>query len=85
MAKFKRWKTAVGKSTLSCFDSFIKTLKEYLPYIANYFKGRKNSGFVEGLNNKMKVAARRCYGFIKDTTIFQRLSLDLQGYAWYGL
>ena len=85
MAKFKRWITAVGKSTLSCFDTFIKTLKKYLPYIANYFKGRKNSGFVEGLNNKMKVAARRCYGFIKDTTIFQRLSLDLQGYAWYGL
>ncbi|NDE11891.1 MAG: hypothetical protein EBZ95_15235, partial [Chitinophagia bacterium] len=27
--------------------------------ILNYFKSRKNSGFVEGLNNKIKVLKRR--------------------------
>jgi transposase len=40
-------------------------LDKYKSYIANYFKARKNSGFVERLNNKIKVAKRRCYGFIK--------------------
>lgn len=84
MAKINRWIKSVGKSELTCFDKFIATLKKYQPYIANYFKTRKNSGFVEGLNNKIKVAKRRCYGFVKVTTIFQRLFLDLQGYECYA-
>lgn len=84
MAKINRWIRSVEKSELNCFNNFIRTLKKYLPYIANYFKARKNSGFVEGLNNKIKVAKRRCYGLIKVGTIFQRLFLDLQGYSCYA-
>ena len=83
-AKINRWIKSVGKSGLSCFNSFIQTLEKYQPYIANYFKRRKNSGFVEGLNNKIKVAKRRCYGLAKATTLFQRLFLDLQGYECYA-
>lgn len=84
MAKINRWIASVEKSTLTTFDSFIKTLKKYQPYIGNYFKDRKNSGFVEGLNNKIKVAKRRCYGFIKTESLFQRLFLDLQGFEYYA-
>jgi transposase len=84
MAKINRWIKSVEKSNLTCFDTFIATLKKYQPYIANYFKNRKNSGFVEGLNNKIKVAKRRCYGLSKISTIFQRLFLDLQGYECYA-
>lgn len=84
LAKINRWITAVEKSDLSCFNSFIITLKKYQPFIANYFKSRKNSGFVEGLNNKIKVAKRRCYGLTKAVTLFQRLFLDLQGYECYA-
>lgn len=84
MAKINRWMKSVEKSGFTCFNSFINTLKKYQPYIANYFKARKNSGFVEGLNNKIKVAKRRCYGLAKATTIFQRLFLDLQGYEVYA-
>ena len=80
LAKLDRWITAVHKSDLSCFDKFIGTLEKYKPYIANYFKKRKNSGFVEGLNNKIKVAKRRCYGFFKTESLFQRLYLDLKVY-----
>jgi transposase len=83
MAKINRWIKAVEKSDITCFDSFISTLGKYKPYIANYFKKRKNSGFVEGLNNKIKVAKRRCYGFFKIETIFQRLFLDFQGLEIY--
>ncbi|MDA7742537.1 transposase, partial [Francisellaceae bacterium] len=68
-----------------CFDTFIETLKKYKPSIANYFKGRKNSGFVEGLNNKIKVVKRRCYGFVKTESLFQRLTLDLQGFQMLGI
>lgn len=84
MAKINRWIKSVEKSELSCFNKFISTLKKYQPYIANYFKQRKNSGFVKGLNNKIKVAKRRCYGLYKVSTIFQRLFLDLQGFEIYA-
>jgi len=84
MAKINRWINSVKKSEYNFFNNFIATLKKYQTYIANYFKARRNSGFVEGLNNKIKVAKRRCYGFIKAKTIFQRLFLDLQGYACYA-
>ena len=83
MAKINRWITTTIKSEIKIFDSFITTLQKYKPYIANYFKARKTSGFVEGLNNKIKVLKRRCYGLAKITTIFQRLFLDLQGYECY--
>jgi len=84
MAKIDRWIKKVQKSGLTCFDSFISTLEKYKPFIANYFKERKNSGFIEGLNNKIKVAKRRCYGIAKAVTIFQRMFLDLQGYKIYA-
>ena len=84
MAKINRWISATKKSGLTCFTTFIKTLTKYKPYIANYFKARKNSGVVEGLNNKIKVMKRRCYGLMSTETIFQRLSLDLNGAMAYA-
>ena len=65
-------------------NNILKTLNEYKPYIGNYFKARKNSGFVEGLNNKIKVLKRRCYGLVNTASLFQRLFLDLQGYECYA-
>jgi len=84
LAKINRWIISVEKRNIRIFDRFIATLQEYKPYIGNYFKGRKNSGFVEGLNNKIKVLKRRCYGLVKTETLFQRLFLDLQGYECYA-
>ena len=84
MAKRNRWIKKVEKSAVTCFDGFISTLGKYKPYIVNYFKKRKNSGFVEGMNNKIKVAKRRCYGFSAVKTIFQRLFLDFQGFEIYA-
>ena len=62
LAKIDRWINSVESSGLKVFNKFIGTLEKYKPYIANYFKDRKNSGFVEGLNNKIKWLKRRCYG-----------------------
>lgn len=84
LAKIDRWINSVKSSGLKVFNQFIETLEKYKPYIANYFKSRKNSGFVEGLNNKIKVLKRRCYGLFKPETIFQRLFLDLQGFSIYA-
>jgi transposase len=71
----------VSKLYREPLDKFIGTLKKYKPYIVNYFKRRWNSGFVEGLNNKIRVVKRRCYGFFNNESLFQRLYLDLKGYA----
>ena len=85
IAKIDRWISQVEQIELSCFDRFISTLTKYKSSIVNDFKDKKNSGFVEGLNNKIKVIKRRCYGFTKTESLFQRLTLDLQGYRMLGI
>jgi len=78
--KIKQWIKSVEKSDLKCFDTFIKTLRKLWNEISNYFINRLNSGFVEGLNNKIKVIKRRCYGIFDIKNLFQRISIDLSGY-----
>jgi transposase len=76
------WIKKVELSKLRCFDKFIVTLSNNWDEILNYFyhRQRKNSGFIEGLNNKIKVIKRRCYGIFDIERLFQRISLDLNGY-----
>ena len=83
-AKLERWVRKIEKSDIRCFDRFLKTLEKYKSSILNYFKNRRNSGFVEGLNNKIKVIKRRCYGFFKTESLFQRLYLDLKGFDMFA-
>ena len=78
------WQNKVSQSVLTCFDKFLTTLNNWLDKIVNYFAGRFSSGFVEGLNNKLKTTKRRCYGILKTTTLFQRLYLDIQGYRRFA-
>lgn len=54
-SRLEKWIVKVERSALTCFDKFIKTLRNHLHMIANYFHKRANSGFVEGLNNKLKL------------------------------
>lgn len=84
LTKINRWIKNVQDSNLTCFDGFINTLSKYKVNILNYFKSRKNSGFVEGLNNKIKLLKRRCYGMSKPASLFQRLFLDLTGYKAFA-
>ena len=74
-----RWRAAVVESGLSCFDGFLKTLDYWFEAITNYFHERHSSGFVEGLNNKLKVIKRRCYGLLDPVQFFRRIQLDLEG------
>ena len=83
--RLKTWIRKVELSSLDTFDGFIKTLRNHWKYIVNYFDQRISSGFVEGLNNKIKTITRRCYGLPKATTLFQRLWLDLNGKERFSL
>jgi transposase len=53
----------------------LKRLQQELP---------KNSGCVEGLNTKLKVLKRRCFGMYNLGHLFQRITLDLQGYRRFS-
>jgi transposase len=79
--RLRKWMKEVRASDLRCFDKFLTTLETHLDDIANYFVDRHTSAFVEGLNNKLKVIKRRCYGILNVTHLFQRIQLDLYGYS----
>jgi transposase len=78
--RLEKWAAKVIRSGLTCFNKFLKTLGNYLTEIANYFDKRASSGFVEGVNNKLKTITRRSYGLKRVDSLFRRLWLDLSGY-----
>lgn len=77
------WQARVRESGLRCFDRFLTTLSNWMDEITNYFLDRETSGFAEGLNNKIKVIKRRCYGILNPKHLFQRIFLDLEGYRLF--
>jgi len=82
--KIHSWINRVKKSKLGCFKTFLSTLDARMEEILNYFIHRQTSGFVEGLNNKIKVIKRRCYGILHPDHLFQRIQIDLSGYALFS-
>ena len=88
LRRIHRWRRVVEASGLTCFAPFLKLLDTWLDLIANYFRQRQTSGFVEGLNHKLKVLKRRCFGIYNLRHLFQRITLDLDGYRrfspWQG-
>ncbi len=81
--RLEKWAAKVKRSALTCFDKFLKTLTNHLAEIANYFDKRASSGFVEGVNNKLKTITRRSYGLKRVDSLFRRLWLDLNGYRHF--
>lgn len=81
--KINDWMDKAIKSGLTCFNNFLSTLDTRMCEIVNYFISRQTSGFVEGLNNKIKVIKRRCYGILNVEHLFQRIHLDIEGYSLF--
>jgi transposase len=84
LRRLRYWRRRVERSGLRCFDGFLKLLESWQELIANYFISRQTSSFVEGLNTKLKVLKRRCYGLRNVVRLFQRLTLDLEGYRRFS-
>ncbi len=82
--RLNSWRDKVKRTGLNGFNKFLKTLDNWFDEITNYFNQRLSSGFVEGLNNKVKTLKRRCYGITNIKTLFQRLYLDLEGYRLFS-
>lgn len=57
------WIDRVQARGLQKLDAFINTLENWAIPILNYFNQRTTQGFVEGMNNKLKLIMRRGYGY----------------------
>jgi transposase len=57
------WVARVEASSFRALQSFVKTLRNWWQQILNYFVGRHNNGFAEGVNLKIKMLNRRGYGY----------------------
>ena len=57
------WYERARAMDLSSLQSFLTTLKNWGTQILNYFHDGVTQGFVEGMNNKIKLIKRRCFGF----------------------
>ena len=84
VSELNAWIKQVQELGLGCFDTFVGTLRKWMDEISNYFLQRESSGFVEGLNNKIKVIKRRCYGIYDLGRLFQHIWLDIEGRRLLG-
>ncbi len=80
----RAWGQQVRASGLAAFEGFLGTIDRWLDAITHDFRGRQTSGCVEGFNHRVKVLKRRCYGIFDVGRLFQRLTLDRQGYQLFG-
>jgi transposase len=58
-----RWVAKVEATPFKALKSFVNTLRNWWEQILNYFDGRYNNGFAEGVNLKIKMLNRRGYGY----------------------
>lgn len=67
------WMEKVRTAGLKALDTFLKTLDNWGQQILNYFNQRTSQGFVEGMNNRIKLIMRRGFGYRN----FDRFSLRI--------
>ncbi|WP_245555349.1 ISL3 family transposase [Baaleninema simplex] len=58
--KFKEWLCKAQ----SIYGDAVKTIRNHLNTICNYFLSRTTNGVMEGINNRLKLIKRQAYGFI---------------------
>lgn len=67
------WMEKVRTAKLNALDTFLNTLDNWGQQILNYFNQRTTQGFVEGMNNRIKLIMRRGFGYRN----FDRFSLRI--------
>lgn len=62
-AKLTAWILDIVERDISGYYEFVRTLLNWKENILNYFDDWISSGFVEGVNNKIKLIKRKAFGF----------------------
>jgi len=63
-AKLSAWILSVMRADIFEYYGFVRTLLNWEENILNYFDNWVSSGFVEGINNKIKLIKRKAFGFV---------------------
>jgi transposase len=70
------WIEKVRATDHKFLDNFLKTFDNWGDHILNYFNQRTTQGFVEGMNNKIKLIKRRGYGYRNFDQFSQRILIE---------
>lgn len=75
----QNWLSWASRSKLKPFVKVARTIRKHFQGIVAYVKTRLTNGLVEGLNNKLRVIARRAYGFHTANALISMLFLNCGG------
>lgn len=75
------WLAWASRSKLKAFVKVARTIRKYKEGILAYIRDRYSNGLVEGTNNKLRVIARRAFGFHSADALISMLFLNCGGIA----
>ena len=73
------WLAWASRSKLKPFVKAARTIRKHFDGITAYFKERLTNGIVEGFNNKLRMIARRAFGFHSPQPLISMLHLCCGG------
>jgi len=71
----RQWLAWASRSRLKPFVKVARTIRKRLKGVLAYFRERLTNGLVEGINNHLRVIARRAYGFHSPYALISMLFL----------
>src|SRR5690606_24453447 len=74
-----RWLSWASRSRLEPFVKVARTIREHRDGIRAYLRERLTNGIVEGINNKLRMIARRAFGFHSPQALIAMLFLCCGG------
>ena len=79
MEQLDGWLKWASRSRLKPFVRVGRTIREHLDGIRAYIQERLTNGIVEGINNKLRMVARRAFGFHSAQALIAMLFLCCGG------
>ncbi len=73
------WLSWASRSKLKPFVKAARTIRKHFDGILAYVKSRLTNGFTEGINNKLRMVARRAFGFHSAAALIAMLFLTCGG------
>lgn len=78
-AALREWLAWASRSRLKPFVKTARTIRKHLGGVLAYIKGRMTNGLVEGINTRLRMVARRAYGFGTTSALIAMLFLCCGG------
>jgi len=75
----REWLAWASRSKLKPFVRVARTIRKHLDGVLAYFQNRETNGIVEGFNNKLRMIARRAFGFHSPAPLISMLHLCCGG------